>query len=547
MAADMATLRGEDAPRLASGQPLNGARLLRLLSLPFALIAGGLLSLLQGQDRNGDLLIAHATWIWTLLHQQQDLAWSPGGPAQLVPSLWNVPWYYTALHWPPQVAIFYLGMLGGLAIWLSAAVAWTALSPAGRLRLPLVLICVAGTYFGPVMRTEFGTTFGNLPTGILVLGAVLCYLRRTQELTVARGAAIGLLLGGAVGLKLTNLVWVLAMAPAMAATGVHIWRRRAVWVGWCAGISVGYLATGGYWAWMMWDRFRNPLYPFYNGLFHSSYGWTESVRDDRYTVGWAKALRMPLDMAVGKYPSELAGRDVRWAILAELVLVAAVIVHLRRRGREGWARLVEPASARFLFVFAGFGWVIWLAEFGIARYLLVLESLSTLILLALTDLIVRRPSPAFVATATLTCTVALLVSAPTFLKSDWRDTWFDFNTPPLAQQAHLLVVVPASLAVTHGVIGMPNDVVAVRGAPIYDLKLGRIHPPGYTARADEEVARAIETHQGPIVSAAGGDRVSMQAATKSASRYGFQLDRSSCQEMSSIAGRWLICAWTKEQ
>ena len=91
-----------------------------------------------------------------------------------------------------------------------------------------------------------------------------------------------------------------------------------------AGGAIGVLATGGAWAWMLWEQFGNPLFPFYNTIFRSPEAPIAAIADLRFMPRniWDAAL-YPFYWLVGMHPSsEWPFRDPRFAIL--FVLLAAL-------------------------------------------------------------------------------------------------------------------------------------------------------------------------------------------------------------------------------
>jgi hypothetical protein len=92
----------------------------------------------------------------------------------------------------------------------------------------------------------------------------------TRRFVLLSGVAAGL----AVALKLSNgplavLLPILWLLCARAWTG----RLAAVVLG-CAGGLAGFLAGYGYWGWLLWRFYGNPLYPFQDHWFAPLRAWT---------------------------------------------------------------------------------------------------------------------------------------------------------------------------------------------------------------------------------------------------------------------------------
>ena len=303
------------------------------------LIAGcAAVAALLKQDANWDQLQYHYWYPWQLFHggfTDPDLY---GGRFQN--PLPQVPFYLlTSLH--PVAAQAALGALAGVAAVVTRRIAVRVLDGGLATSTAAALLAVVGAGF----RSELGTSYSDVLLAAMLLGGLLLVLREQPLLA-------GLLAGAAVGLKYTSAPFALALLLALL---VVRWRGLLWWV---IGAAVGWVVTGGAWAWQLWRTYDSPVFPFWNTVFGSPWFPASNLTDERYGVaglqGW---LHWPWDMARGTARVlDLPVRDPRWLILlAALVLIAA---GARRMTRSGWAVLVFTMS----------GLVLWLAVFGVIRY-----------------------------------------------------------------------------------------------------------------------------------------------------------------------------------
>ena len=80
------------------------------------------------------------------------------------------------------------------------------------------------------------------------------------------------LVGGSVGLKPTNGAHAVALVVALAvAARACRWSVRSVLARCIGGLGLGWIVVAGPWAIRMMVRYGNPLFPFANGLFGSSW------------------------------------------------------------------------------------------------------------------------------------------------------------------------------------------------------------------------------------------------------------------------------------
>ncbi|MFM7791097.1 MAG: hypothetical protein ACKO90_24315, partial [Microcystis panniformis] len=81
----------------------------------------------------------------------------------------------------------------------------------------------------------------------------------------------GLLLGLATGLKLTNALYSISFLVAINFLPNSWLEKLRNLILSILSMAVGVSLTAGYWIILMWTKFANPLFPFYNKIFQSPY------------------------------------------------------------------------------------------------------------------------------------------------------------------------------------------------------------------------------------------------------------------------------------
>jgi hypothetical protein len=300
------------------------------LVLVVATVGSGLLALLLGQDVNFDQLHYHVYLGWSILAGRlgQDVA--PAGSGSYLNPFLHVPSYLGIAHLPPRVFGFALGAVHGLNAYLVYRLARHVLRgrPGARAHAAIagvVAIC------GPSAVALVGTTFGDNLLSVPVLAAFLLAAQAIDgPPRSARRAlfAAGLLAGAAAGLKLTFAPFALGLAAASMAIGAFR-RSGEAPLAVASGGAAGALLAGGYWAWQMWSRFSNPIFPVANALFPVGFdGTTTLTPDGRWaSERWADVLVAPIEIALGltDHLQEVPFRDVR-CLLAVALIGAALVV-----------------------------------------------------------------------------------------------------------------------------------------------------------------------------------------------------------------------------
>lgn len=440
--------------RRLSGLDLNSARALRNARIGVP-VAFGLLSVMLGLDTNWDVYNYHLYNPFAWLNGKLAIDLAPAGFQSYFNPLLDVPYYWMQKYLPAPLAGFAMGWLHGITFVLIFGIAravCTDLPEGDRNRVPLLLAlagCLTANFLASI-----GNTMGDNTTALFVLGALLVLLRRDSLSVPTSGGALvafcaGVLAGLGAGLKLTNAIYVAAMGAALLGCPLP-WPQRlrlalAFGVGGVAGLAI----TGGHWMWTMFSTFGNPLFPQFGTVFPNPLASSVGVADAAWgpktaleTVLWPFVFSLH-PLRVG----HLALHQVIWPIVYVLAgwwLVVATRGRWRGGGVIANARL-DP-RLRFLLLFGALGYLLWMALFGIARYLVPLELLLPLFVFALLRQVLRyanarRAAACLIAAATV---VVLAGGVRTWGHEAWASTAFRAEVPPIAEPARTTAVILAA-------------------------------------------------------------------------------------------------------
>jgi hypothetical protein len=184
---------------------------------------------------------------------------------------------------------------------------------------------------------------------------------------------------------------------------------------------------------MLWQEFGNPVFPFYNTVFHSPEAPEDMIADLRFMPhGLWDAAAYPFYWLVGDHrSSEWAFRDPRFAILFVGLAVNAGASLLFR------TRIFARRDMQFLLFFlVAYG--MWLFAFSIHRYAVVLELLAAPLIVLLISRSLRAlqrlssgaDRQRWINVSTVAAALAIaLWSQP----ADWfRRPWSDPYRPPIS-------------------------------------------------------------------------------------------------------------------
>jgi hypothetical protein len=434
--------------------------------------------LLLGQDGNWDLrnyhlYNPHAWWQGRLA---TDVA-----PAQLQTwhnPLLDIPLYLLVRTGQPGWLVgLWLTLPTMLALYLVLRMQ-QALSPAGLSRLA-ILVATLLTISGAAAWSELGGSFNDAFVAAALLVA-LHRLSRTSATGPRDWLLAGLVAGAIAGLKLTAATYCLGLAVA-ALFCAPITRAPSRLGALLAGGLVGFALGYGYWGWHLQQSYGNPVFPYFNQLFHSPDALPEAYADRRFApTGLFDGLMAPVHLAAGtQRHSEMFLRDPR--LLLGLAAFIAAWWTSRARAPNTTARW------RLLTLFYVASLLLWAFQYGIYRYALPLEMLAALPLVWLA----RQWPPRSAAVAL--CLMLLLVSVGT-RRPDWSRQSFAtpalrIDLPPLP--ANSLVVLSSREPLAFATLALAADV------PMISVYNNFMQPDRCTGLQAEAESR-IRNHQGPM-------------------------------------------------
>jgi hypothetical protein len=325
-----------------------------------------------GVDTNFDLLNYHLYKSTSLLDGSifSDVAVAGSGtflnPAIEIPV--GVAIAIFGVHWGLLVGVAAIQLLCYLAVWrLVRAVADE--SGAGWWMVP--------TAFGLVITGSGAVSLSFTTFGDWVVAGLLCESMRALVLATRRDAggrvfvgdlACGAWAGAAAGLKLTALPLVAGLFVAiLVITG---WRRCVTSL---AGCTATFLLFAGPWMLYMQWRYGSPLFPLFNDVFHAGSAPTRNFDDARYGASTIRGIaEFPAEMFRGSTTySEFAMQD--WRFLLSLAVLGVCLV-------------LDPVGVwrdrvlRMWLLTLAVSYILWVTMFGIYRYFLFGEVLTSVLI-----------------------------------------------------------------------------------------------------------------------------------------------------------------------
>lgn len=337
----------------------------------------------------------------------------------------------------------WMALLHSLNLWCLHFIATLLMPPLSRLNRFMAVVAVLLGALSPGFLFELGSSYADIIVSLPAMMALWALLVWRNDGGAHPGRWLylaGFCAGISVGLKPSSLIFCAALGGALLVTvrGMRVW--GAVGRLLVSGF-LGMVATGGSHAWMLWEAFRNPVFPLFNGFFLSPWFHPFSFNSERFLVtSVTDFLLFPVHMADSSRRAgfESMTVDIRpaWTMLLVVAVLAMGWV-MRLRGRR-MARQVPGGHAE------GFFWgfmlcfiPLWIVTSGNIRY-----AIPALMLLgpaiALLALRLGRGGSLVALLAVLLplagqSAPAMGLNTPNILgyhSPSWGKPWFDLKMPP---------------------------------------------------------------------------------------------------------------------
>jgi hypothetical protein len=392
-----------------------------------SLLAGAIYTWFVGEDVNWDWLNYHEYNVWAVIHNRYSIDALPAGFQTYFNPTVYYPVYYLRHFLPLPYGLMIIGAVHGLNLLLIYFLIRALLRETATASAIGAAILIAAV--GPMTLSEVGTSFSDILTALPILAGCVLILS-TDGSHRGRTILAGLLIGAAVGLKLTNAVYAIGAAASVLAARRPL--PATLWLG--LGGAAGALVTGGAWSLMLWREFGNPVFPMFNAVFRSPEVMAANIMDWQFLPrGILDALAYPFYWLVGdNRSSEYPFRDARFAVATVLIVLGI------GRGLVRRTDIFTRRDTQFLLFF-GVSYAAWLGVFSIQRYAIVLELLcAPLIVLLIARVSAAAPGPASLRITSMRLNAAMLVVAVAIAlwsqPGDWfRRPWSNAYNPAISK------------------------------------------------------------------------------------------------------------------
>ncbi|MFC7300105.1 hypothetical protein [Herminiimonas aquatilis] len=468
----------------------------------------GLISIWLGADTNWDLKNYHIYNAFAFLNGKLNIDLAPAGMQTYFNPVLDVPYYLMSRYLPAPLVGFIMGVVHGINFVLLAGIARNVLSnlPAeDRVRIPLLLSilgCLTANFLSGI-----GNSMGDDTTAVFVLASLLIVLNGWAKFSQGGLRAIlvvivaGLFAGFSAGLKLTNVVYAIALCASFCIAPLSWGNRIRLAFFFGIGVLIGTASTAGYWFYEMWRSFGNPLFPQFSAFFPNPLTPSIGVADVIWRPkNWLETALWPFIFSLNpQRVGQLSLHQIIWPVVYVLFWcwVATVLIRKRTQNPTG---SMQP-SAKYVVAFVALGYLLWMQLFSIQRYLVPIEVCAPLVVFILLTQIMDYKNARKIAFRILAVTTAvvLLGGLSTWGHASWAEKMFSIELPNLEDPLRTTAIIvggdpaygwvaaqfPANVAFTQVQGSFPEampaygnrirQMVKQRGGPVFALLPAQNH------------------------------------------------------------------------
>ena len=242
----------------------------------FLMIISGFLGIFLVQAPNYDLYFYHYYNGWALFNNRINIDIQPNWYSSYFnPILDGINYFLMdKLNRYPNIFLFISNLKFGLFLFLTYLIANLTFADNKTKNVGIITTLIL-TALSPILILIMRFDLIDMQLANFVLISLYFYLRFIFE-NDSKSRTLGLFisaltLGMGIGLKYTIGVFSVPMLISCLIYYKQIPKTLKTFIILFFGILVGFLAADGWWMFVLWQKFGNPLFPYFNNIFHSKY------------------------------------------------------------------------------------------------------------------------------------------------------------------------------------------------------------------------------------------------------------------------------------
>ncbi len=276
----------------------------------------------------------------------------------------------------PIVILFISGLKFGIFLFLAYKIYDLTIREDFKYKKLTTILCMFLCAYSTICFITKGVESTDMPIGIITLFALYLFLKTFYGDNIKKNYILiffsSFLIGAAFGLKYTNISFCIALPLVVLLRYKSFKHPIKTTLLIIISMFSGFLLTDGFWLYTLWHKFHNPMFPYFNEIFHSPYADYDHVfNTDFYHIRPKNLFQFIFHPVLGR-GLEFKCVDLK-ALFVFWGFIAAGIATLQYRNFiQKTGLLIRSDVFYFLFVLTILSYYANTFVFGNIRYILPL-------------------------------------------------------------------------------------------------------------------------------------------------------------------------------
>lgn len=369
------------------------------ISLLIFMLTGGFLSILIGMEKLPfDTITYHFYIAYAFLNDRLSTDFCVGGTNTCLNPIVEIPFYLAVKYFNnfPKTVAFVFGTGYGIYLFvLYNLLRLLVKNKSKKITLTFIVFAMLIAATGHIASINIATTYHDM-TATTILFIAICLIFRHKNNRWTQVLA-GALTGVAVGIKLQCGIFFAALILTMLFCKKDFQKPYKSIISYVAGFFAGLGLYSGFWFYKVYKTFGNPLFPYWNNIFHSKYAEDLVLKKDLFQYP-QNALQTALYPYWLIFNQKDGLRDLRLSTVYTLFFACLGLFALAKaktaRALSILNRYFYWNRCKFLIIFGAFSYLFWMILCPYSRYIMPIETLSGMLICLFTFLILltaRKP------------------------------------------------------------------------------------------------------------------------------------------------------------
>ena len=335
------------------------------------MIFAGTLSIYIGMDRNTDVKNYHIYNAWAFVNDRIGFDLLPADIQSYFNPLPDIPYFLMIKYFNnhPAIVTFVWGFSYALFLFLIYKLSKFIFKDYYKCYTTAISVMIASGVF--MVVRHIGWLSNDILFADLALISLYFILKSFGKIYHPKLLlSAGLITGAAVGLKYTAAIFAIPLLLTFLIFYKQFTNpKKSFWL-LVAGMALGFLLTDGFWMYKLYHQFHNPLFPYFNWIFHSDYIAMPNV----FTTDFAQDIEHIQKKTFLLYPF-FYRTDIHFQIFYSLFFINLCTIPFVNKQKFQEIFKINLNYTDFILTFSFIAYIVLAKSFAVVRYYAPLSGL----------------------------------------------------------------------------------------------------------------------------------------------------------------------------